>query len=144
MVDIIGRTLNKRYYVRESLGRGGMAEVYKVWDAERTAILVLKLLREDLAEDLIFLRRFQREAETLAKLDHPNIVRFYGLEQDDILAFILMDYIDGENLRTEIFRSQGKGMEYDRVLEVMRPVCWALQYAHTRGVIHCDIKPGIP
>ena len=141
MHNLVGSTLCNRYFVRESLGRGGMAEVYKVWDTRKTAMLVMKLLREDLAQDMVFLRRFRREAQTLASLEHPNIVRFYGLEQDDLLAFMLMDYIDGDSLRTEIFRSQGKGMDFVRILDVMRPVGWALQYAHTQGVVHCDVKP---
>jgi serine/threonine-protein kinase len=142
MSDLVGRTLLNRYRVLELVGRGGMAEVYKVYDQERATHLALKLLREDLAQDPVFLRRFKREAQTLAKLQHPNIVRFYGLEQDELLAFILMDYVDGESLRTEIFRARGQGMSPERILEVMTPICSALHYAHRRGMVHCDLKPG--
>ena len=78
-----------------------MAEVYKVWDVERSAFLALKMLREELSEDVVFLRRFKREAQTLARLDHPYIVRFYGLEQTERQAFILMDFIEGTTLRKE-------------------------------------------
>ena len=141
MQNLIGKILNKRYRVEEGIGQGGMAQVYKVWDQERTVHLALKLLREDLARDRIFLRRFQREARTLAELQHPNIVRFYGLEQEDLLAFMLMDYVDGTDLRTEIFRLNGTPMKTERILEVLRPVCSALNYAHRRGLAHCDIKP---
>jgi len=142
MPEMIGRTLLNRYRVVELLGRGGMAEVYKVWDTQKVAHLALKLLREDLAQDMVFLRRFRREAQTLAKLQHPNIVRFYDLEQDDLLAFILMDYVDGVSLRGEIFRGRGKGaLAKGRILEIMRPVCSALQYAHNMGMVHCDMKP---
>jgi eukaryotic-like serine/threonine-protein kinase len=74
-----GSLLNDRYRVDESIGRGGMADVFKVWDKERATYLALKLLREDLAQDPVFLRRFQREAKNLSFLQHPNIVRFYGL-----------------------------------------------------------------
>lgn len=142
MKNLIGQVLAGRYRIDASLGRGGMSEVYKAWDQKRSVYLALKLLREDLAQDPIFLRRFRREAQTLEKLKHPNIVRFYGLEQDDLLAFILMDYVEGTSLQTEIFRSQGIGISPHRVLEIMQPVCSALHYAHQMGMVHCDIKPG--
>jgi formylglycine-generating enzyme required for sulfatase activity len=88
----------------------------------------------------VFLRRFQREARNLERLQHPYIVRFYGLEQDEGLAFMLMDYIEGTTLRKEIFRAEGPFTER-KALEVLRPVCAALHYAHNLGVVHCDVKP---
>jgi WD40 repeat protein/tRNA A-37 threonylcarbamoyl transferase component Bud32 len=141
MTELIGRTLLGRYRVEASLGRGGMAEVYKVWDEHRSVHLAMKLLREDLAEDKIFLRRFRREAQTLERLQHPNIVRFYGLEQDGDLAFMLMDYVEGTTLRKEILRAEGP-FSLDRALEILRPICAALHYAHREGMVHCDVKPG--
>lgn len=140
MADLSGKVLLNRYRVDEFLGRGGMADVYKVWDSQRATYLAMKILHADLAEDKVFLRRFKREAQTLAKLQHPNIVRFYGLEQDDEIAFILMDYIEGSTLRKEIFRAQSS-IPLERVLEIMKPVCSALHYAHQSGVVHADIKP---
>ena len=142
MNPLLGRILSGRYRVDSTLGRGGMAEVYKVWDEQRTAYLALKLLREDLAQDRLFLRRFKREAQTLSKLQHPNIVRFYGLEQDGLLAFMLMDLVKGTSLRAEIFQLDGSPMSIQRILEIMRSVCSALNYAHQQGMIHCDAKPG--
>jgi serine/threonine protein kinase len=141
MADLSGRTLAGRYRVDELIGRGGMAEVYRVWDIQRSVALAMKMLREDLAEDRVFLRRFKREAQTLAKLQHPNIVRFYGLEQDGPLAFMLMEYVEGTSLRREIFDAQG-GISLPRLLAIIRPVCAALHYAHQSGFVHCDIKPG--
>ncbi|MGD2252406.1 MAG: protein kinase [Anaerolineales bacterium] len=141
MATIVGQTLASRYHVEEEVGRGGMAVVYKVWDSERTVHLAMKLLQEDLAIDKVFLRRFKREAQTLAKLQHPNIVRLYGLEKEGRLAFMLMDFVDGDSLKHEIFDSAGP-MTTDRVLEVTRAVCSALNYAHSLGMVHCDIKPG--
>ena len=76
MSDLVGKTIAGRYRVIQFLGRGGMADVYKVWDTQRAATLAVKVLHEDLAEDHVFLRRFRREAQTLAKLKHPNIVGF--------------------------------------------------------------------
>jgi len=140
MADLTGSTLLNRYRVDEFLGKGGMADVYKVWDEQRAAFLAMKVLYADLAEDKVFLRRFKREAQTLAKLQHPNIVRFYGLEQTDDLTFILMDYVEGTTLRKEIYRAK-EPLSPPRVLEVMQPVCSALHYAHQSGIVHCDIKP---
>ena len=142
MPNLIGTTINKRYRVIESLGRGGMAEVYKVWDDQRAAHLAMKVLRQDIAQDPIFLRRFQREAQSLSKLQHPNIVRFYGLDRDDLLAFLLMEYFDGVSLQAEILRANGKPLSNARILEVLEAVCAALHYAHGKGLVHCDIKPG--
>ncbi|MGD8760120.1 MAG: serine/threonine-protein kinase, partial [Anaerolineales bacterium] len=141
MPPVQGQTIAGRYRVMQSVGRGGMAEVYRVWDEDRASYLALKLLRDDLAEDRVFLRRFKREAQTLAKLQHPNIVRFYGLEQDGMQAFMLMDFVEGTSLRTEIFKLDGKPMPPGRILTVMRPVCSALHFAHNQGMVHCDIKP---
>ena len=138
-----GDIILKRYRVEAGPFRGGMAEVYKVWDELRSSYLALKLLREDLSQDPVFIRRFRREGKTLERLSHPNIVRFYGMEQDDLQVFFLMEWVEGSSLRTEIFRTHGKGgMEPSRVLEVMQPVCSALHYAHNLGIAHADIKPG--
>jgi serine/threonine protein kinase len=140
MTDLTGRTLSSRFRVVESIGRGGMAEVYKIWDGKRSAYLAMKVLHADLAEDTVFLRRFKREAQTLAQLQHPNIVRFYGLEEDGDLVFMLMDYVEGTTLRKEI-RRLGRPFVPERILEIMRPVCSAMHYAHESNIVHCDIKP---
>ncbi|MGD8554113.1 MAG: protein kinase [Anaerolineales bacterium] len=142
MRELLDQTLLGRYHVQDVIGFGGMAQVFKVWDKKRAAHLAMKLLREDLAQDRLFIRRFQREAETLRKLQHPNIVRFYGLEQDGLLAFMLMDYVEGSTLRSEIFELDGKPMNAERILEIMRPLCSALHFAHSQGMVHCDLKPG--
>ncbi len=140
-MDLLGLTLSNRYRVEELIGRGGMAEVYKVWDTQRGAHLAMKMLREDLAEDNAFLRRFNREAHTLESLQHPNILRFYGLEQDRELAFILMDYVEGTTLRT-LIKQRGAPLTFAEILDILRPICSALGYAHRQSVAHCDIKPG--
>ena len=142
MKELIGQTINQRYQINEFLGRGGMADVYKVWDTHRQEFLAAKILRDDLSHDVVFLKRFEREARTLAKLQHPNIVRFYGLEQDGMLVAMLMDYIEGESLREVIFRARGRGLSEVEILGFIQPVCKALHYAHQQGVTHCDLKPG--
>jgi eukaryotic-like serine/threonine-protein kinase len=140
MTDLTGQTLGDRYRVEAYLGRGGMADVYRVWDQQRAVPLAMKVLHKEMAADPVFLRRFEREAEVLERLQHPNIVRFYGLVKTGGLAFILMDFIDGLSLRREIALSKG-GMRPGRVLTVLQPVCAALHYAHQLGLVHCDIKP---
>jgi len=141
MQNLIGQTIANRYRVDVFLGRGGMAEVYKVWDTKRSTYLALKLLHEDLALDKVFLRRFTREANSLARLQHPNIIRFYGLEQQGRQALILLDYIPGETLKHLIFDSPGP-LPMEVILQVIRALCSALQFAHSEGLIHCDLKPG--
>jgi len=140
MSDLIGRMIKNRYRVESFLGKGGMAEVYKVWDEERSVPLAMKILYADMAENKVFLRRFKREAQTLETLQHPNIVRFYGLEKSDGLVFLLMEYVEGSTLRKEIYDTDSP-FSMERILEVMQPITAALNYAHKKGFIHCDVKP---
>jgi serine/threonine protein kinase len=140
MSDLIGRTLLNRYRIDTFIGRGAMSEVYRVWDSQRVTYLAMKLLREELALDPIFIRRFGREGRILARLQHPNIVRFYSTEEEDSLVFILLDYIEGTTLQREI-HAASRPMLPGQVLPILRPLCSALQYAHNQGAIHCDIKP---
>jgi eukaryotic-like serine/threonine-protein kinase len=142
MESLINQILSNRYRIESSLGRGGMAEVFKAWDQERATYLALKVLRQDLAQDTIFLRRFKREAQILKKLEHPHIVRFYGVEVDRQYVFMLMDYVQGTSLQTEIFMKNGTSMEKAMVSKVMQAICSALHYAHRKNLVHCDIKPG--
>ena len=141
MPTLIGQTLLNRYQVLEPIGRGGMAEVYKVWDRERSVHLAMKVLHEELAIDRVFMRRFQREAQTLAQLQHPNIVRFYGFEHDGDLAFMLLDYVDGRSLKRVIYDQRGP-LPFGRVMTISQQVLSALGYAHNKGFVHADIKPG--
>lgn len=140
MADLVGRTVLNRYRVDSFIGRGAMADVYKVWDTQRVSFLAMKVLHEELAMDAVFLRRFQREARTLAQLQHPSIVRFYGLEEDDLFVCILLEFIDGSTLQREI-RQAHQPLPLSRVVEIFRPVCSAIHYAHLQGLVHCDLKP---
>ena len=142
MEAIIGKTIKGRYRVDALLGRGGMAEVYKVWDQDRSVDIAMKVLRQDIAYDPVFLRRFQREAQSLSELQHPNIVRFYGLEREKLLTFLLMEFVDGYSLQAEILLAEGKPLPDKRILDVLDQICSALSYAHKKGLVHCDIKPG--
>ena len=140
MTDLVGRTVLKRYRIDEFLGRGGMAEVYCAWDTKRSVHVALKVLNEDLAEDYVFLRRFAREAQALELLQHPHIVRFFGFEESQDLAFLMMEYIDGVTLRRQL-KLLGRPLMLPEALAVLQPVCSALHYAHGMRIYHCDIKP---
>lgn len=140
MEDLIGQTLLDRYYVEEFVGRGGMAEVYRARDLRRRIPVALKFLREDMAEDEVFLRRFRREARVLETLQHPNIVRYYGFEETDALHFLVVEFIDGEGLRKKLSRLS-RPLTLAQALAILEPVCNALHYAHAEGIFHCDIKP---
>lgn len=136
----IGDVLKQRYRVDSFVGRGGMADVYLVFDLRRQTHLALKVLREDLAEDPEFVRRFRREAEALARLDHPNVVRFYAFEVDGSQAFIVMDYVPGSTLRRRLSDAKGP-FAMEEITHILRQVGAALQYAHNEGYVHRDVKP---
>jgi len=136
-----GAILRNNYRVERLIGRGGMADVYLAFDMRRQAHVALKVLREDFAEDPDFIRRFAREAEALAKLDHPNIVRFYSFERQGATAFIVMDYVQGSSLQRRIAESDGP-LPLDEITDTLHQAGAALQYAHNEGYVHRDIKPG--
>jgi hypothetical protein len=139
--DITGKVILDRYHVERLLGRGGMADVYLAFDSQRQTYVAIKLIREDLADDADFIRRFSREAAALARLDHPNIVRFYAAEQDGVLNFIVMDYVAGSNLQRRISQAGGP-LPLSETTTLLHQIGPALHYAHTMGFIHRDIKPG--
>ena len=136
-----GAVLRDSYRLERLLGRGGMADVYLAFDLRRQVNIAVKVLREDLAEDPEFVRRFQREAEALARLDHPYIVRFYSFERQGNTAFIVMDYVSGTTLRGRMMESSAP-LPLAETTGILRQIGTALQYAHNEGFIHRDIKPG--
>lgn len=141
MADLTGSVLLGRYKIEELAGRGGMSDVYRALDMHRGYQVAIKVLREDLAEDREFVRRFQVEAATLAKLQHANIVRFYSFERDGFLAFIVMDFITGQTLRRRLLAVDGP-LPLPEALDILQQVGLGLQYAHIEGILHRDIKPG--
>lgn len=139
MENLIGRRLAERYFVKGTLGRGGMAQVYLVWDQKRSVEMAIKVLDQAMLRNEEAWARFLGEAETLSILQHPNIVRFYSLERDGEVTFIVMDYIKGRTLR-EVLEQSGI-LSGQQISDIMRDLCGALRYAHQSGYIHCDIKP---
>ena len=139
-VGIEGTTLANRYEVQLLLGEGAMARVYRAYDTQRKCDVAIKLLRADYAEDHAFEQRFRVEARTLERLAHHSVVRYYGLERDGRSLFMVMEYVAGETLRTEMF-SQAAGLSGKRILEILQPLAAALDFAHASGVLHRDLKP---
>lgn len=137
---LTGKTLLNRYYLQQLIGSGGMADIYLAWDKLRSSKMAVKILRRDLSRNAVFFEQFQREAEILSQLEHPNIVRLYEFRQDGDLAFIVLDWVDGSDLRKVIKESKSI-LPYRFVGHVLDSVCPALQYAHTYQIYHCDIKP---
>ena len=141
MTDIeLGTVLKNRYRIDAKLGEGGMAVVYRAYDQQRRVTVALKLLKPDYAEDTSFIERFHREAQNLRRLQHPHIVRFYEIEDDHGLVFMVLDYIDGPTLR-KVVRQLGRPLTPGELLGYLDPICAALSYAHSERVVHCDMKP---
>ena len=122
----------------ELLGRGGMGVVYKARQRELDRIVAVKILSPEVRGKPAFTERFSREARAMAKLSHPNIVTIHEFGQQDSLYYLLMEYVDGANLRQAM---QREPLPQSEALTIVPQICSALQYAHSSGVIHRDIKP---
>jgi serine/threonine-protein kinase len=140
MKELEGKTLKGQYFLKQLIGKGGMASVYRAWDNRRRVEMAVKVLRRDLAMNARFIQLFTQEAEHLRTLEHPNIVRFYEFNRDAEVVFIVMEWIDGENLRQRIHRLK-RPLNIDEVKLILKQICPALDYAHQYQVYHCDVKP---
>jgi serine/threonine-protein kinase len=127
-----------RYAVIESVGVGGMAEVYRARDELLGRDVAVKVLNERLSRDRSFVERFRREAQAAANLSHPNIVSLYDYGSDDDAYFIVMEFIDGQGL--DVLVKQGPLLP-ERAAEIAADVAKALERAHGAGLVHRDIKP---
>jgi serine/threonine protein kinase len=128
-----------QYRIESLLGQGGMGAVYKGLQPELDREVAIKLLPAEMAADEEFVSRFRREARTLAKLHHPNIVAVYEFGQTSAgHLFFAMEYIDGPDLRQVLSTS---GLPAAEALKVVVQICDALQAAHDLGVVHRDLKP---
>ena len=124
--------------ILEPIGYGGMGCVYKARQKHLDRIVALKILPAELSQDPAFAERFAREARMLAKLSHPNIVTIHDFGQAQEFSYLVMEYVDGMNLR-EVLRTGG--LEPEQSLAVLSALAGALDYAHGEGVVHRDIKP---
>ena len=135
--------VSDRYHLRQSIGTGGMSEVYEAEDTVLGRTVAIKMLRPDMARDVNFRERFRREAQNSGKLNHPNIVAVFDTGEKDIdglmVPYIVMEYVQGRTLR-DIVREDGP-MPVEEAARVLKPVADALQSSHEAGIIHRDIKP---
>jgi serine/threonine protein kinase len=135
---MIGRTIS-HYRVTGKLGVGGMGVVYEAEDTRLARRVALKFLPEELAEDPDSTRRLQREAQTIAVLNHPHICTIYEIDQDGSSVFLVMERLDGVNLKTHMAR---RTLTTQEIVDIAMQVADALGAAHAAGIVHRDIKPG--
>jgi serine/threonine-protein kinase len=136
---MIGRILGGNYEVTGPLGEGGMATVYRGRRLSDGRDVAIKVLREQYAHDRDFVARFEREAQAVARLSHPHMVQVFDSGRDGNVHFIVMEYVEGEDLKTMLRREHT--LSEKRAREIGAQVCEVLAYAHAQGIVHRDIKP---
>ena len=139
MDSYIGKVLDNRYEVLEKIGTGGMAVVYKARDCRLNRLVAVKILKSDLAQDADFRRRFNAEAAAVAQLSHPNIVSVYDVSRGEDPEYIVMELIDGITLK-QYMEKRGQ-LNWREALHFITQVMRGLSHAHSRGIVHRDIKP---
>jgi serine/threonine-protein kinase len=136
---LIGRVLDGRYLVGPRIARGGMATVYEATDLRLDRTVAVKVMHEGLADDEEFVRRFQREARSAARLAHHNVVAVFDTGDDNGTLFLVMEYVPGLTMR-DLIRKEAP-MSPARSLAMIEPVLAALAAAHDAGILHRDVKP---
>lgn len=139
MQNYVGKRLDGRYEIREIIGVGGMAVVYKAYDNIDDRIVAVKILKEEFLANEEFRRRFKNESKAIAVLSHMNIVKVFDVSYGDRLQYIVMEYVEGITLK-EYIQQQGVVNHREAVFFIMQ-VLRALQHAHDKGIVHRDIKP---
>ena len=145
MDNLIGKTLDGLYTVRELIGTGGMANVYKAvvgpgGPVPEGTVVAVKVLRQELMHDPDLVRRFKNESKAISLLNHPNIVKVYDVSVSENLQYIVMDYVDGMTLR-EYLNERGGKLTSRETVHFISQILKALDHAHHNGVVHRDIKP---
>ncbi len=140
--ELIGKQLDE-YQLESLLGQGGMARVYRAMDVRLGRYVAIKVIDPPLRTDSDYVMRFEREAQAIARLEHPHIIRLYRYGEVDGMLYMAMQYVEGASLQflLDSYREDGKFMEPDEANRIIREICLALDYAHGKGVIHRDIKP---
>ncbi len=135
----IGKKLDGRYEIKEIIGVGGMANVYKAYDSIDDRVVAVKILRDEHMQNDELLRRFRNESKAIAVLSHPNIVKVYDVSFNEDIQYIVMEHIDGITLKEYI--DQQKVLRWKEAVHFTVQILRALQHAHDKGIVHRDIKP---
>ncbi len=138
--NLVGTTIDERYLVERELGPGGMSRVYVALDLKlKRQAVVIKILSEALVHDSYARQKFDQEVEALLRIDHPGVVRVLDVGQlPDERPYIVMQYVDGETLRSQI---PAEGMDLNRVAPILKQIGEALEHVHEKGIFHRDLKP---
>lgn len=139
MDKFVGKRLDGRYEIREIIGVGGMAVVYKAYDCIEDRIVAVKILKEEFISNEEFITRFKNESKAIAVLNHPNIVKVYDVSFGDLIQYIVMEYVDGITLKQYIEKQ--KCLRWKDAVYLTIQVLRALQHAHDKGIVHRDVKP---
>jgi eukaryotic-like serine/threonine-protein kinase len=131
--------LNNRYRLVAQQGSGGMAVIYKAVDMELGRTVAIKILRPSLTDDPALLARFRNEARSVANLNHPNIVTLYDVGSEGPTQYIVMEFVDGQDLK-RIIKTEGI-LPVDRALKIAVGICAGIGFAHRAGLVHADVKP---
>ncbi len=136
---LTGKRISGRYHILRPIGGGGMANVFLAEDIILEREVAIKILRFDFVNDIDFIRRFRREAQSASSLDHPNIVSIYDIGEEGDIYYIVMEYVEGMTLK-EYINAHGP-FHPKEALSVMEQIVSAIAHAHQNHIVHRDIKP---
>src|SRR3954451_18129385 len=136
---MVGERVAERYELEELVGAGGMSSVYRAHDELLDRMVALKILHSHYSEDEEYVERFRREARSVARLSHPNIVTVIDRGEEDGRQYIVFEYVDGENLKALVNRSGALPVE--TAVSLAHQIARALAFAHEHGLVHRDVKP---
>ena len=137
--EYVGKVLDRRYRLEKLLGVGGMAVVFKATDLKENHYAAIKLLKKEISEDEEALKRFDTESRAVSMLSHPNIVGIYSVSTENELKYLVMEYVEGITLRT--YMDKKGPLPAEEVISFSEQILAALNHAHSKGIVHRDIKP---
>ena len=140
MDNLIGKRLDGRYSIESLVGVGGMANVYRGTDLRTGNQIAVKVLKDEFLDNEELVRRFKNESKAISILSHPNIVKVYDVSVTDKLQYIVMEYVDGITLK-EYLKQRGGALTWKETVHFATQILSALQHAHSKGIIHRDVKP---
>lgn len=137
----LGHLIERRYEIKQKIGQGGFGAVYQAFDKKMNVDKALKIIPEAITNDLRAMQNLRDEAQTMIQLNHPNIVRFYDFHDEGTIKYIDMEYIEGKTLNELLLDYPSQRMPEAKVKEIALKIIEGMIYAHSKGIIHRDIKP---